>query len=292
MKQIAFVVLSLISLLCVSQSWDSQRLPHHITIELWPDGAPTDNGVDYAHLSTDNNRDIKPQMHVFLPHGEQPHHAVIICPGGAYGGLAMYHEGFEWTEYFTSHDIAAIVLLYRLPHGHHEVPAEDVYEAIRLTQTHASEWHIDPAHIGIMGSSAGGHLASTVATHAPAMLRPAFQILLYPVITTDPTFTHYWSCRNLMGELLSEMKYVKFVKPQGAFYYFVDLSDAFGKEYKGKKIESAADAAAILIEDYHVVIVPCADFGAPECFRLSYAISDDDIRKGLGRLSQFLDDLK
>ena len=200
MKQIAFVVLSLISLLCVSQSWDSQRLPHHITIELWPDGAPTDNGVDYAHLSTDNNRDIKPQMHVFLPHGEQPHHAVIICPGGAYGGLAMYHEGFEWTEYFTSHDIAAIVLLYRLPHGHHEVPAEDVYEAIRLTQTHASEWHIDPAHIGIMGSSAGGHLASTVATHASARLRPAFQILLYPVITTDPTFTHYWSCRNLMGE--------------------------------------------------------------------------------------------
>ena len=98
--------------------------------------------------------------------------------------------------------------------------------------------------------------------------------------------------RNLMGDLLSEMKYVKFVKPQGAFYYFVDLSDAFGKEYKGKKIESAADAAAILIEDYHVVIVPCADFGAPECFRLSYAISDDDIKKGLGRLSQFLDDLK
>ncbi len=111
MKQIAFVVLSLISLLCVSQSWDSQRLPHHITIELWPDGAPTDNGVDYAHLSTDNNRDIKPQMHVFLPHGEQPHRAVIICPGGAYGGLAMYHEGFEWTEYFTSHDIALATTL-------------------------------------------------------------------------------------------------------------------------------------------------------------------------------------
>ena len=63
-------------------------------------------------------------------------------------------------------------------------------------------------------------------------------------------------------------------------------------EYKGRKIESAADAAAILIEDYHVVIVPCADFGAPECFRLSYAISDDDIRKGLGRLKTFLDDLK
>ena len=112
----------------------------------------------------------------------------------------MYHEGFEWCEYFTSQNIAAIVLLYRLPHGHHQVPAEDVYEAIHQTQQHATEWNIDPSRIGIMGSSAGGHLAATVATHAPASLRPAFQILLYPVITTDPSFTHYWSCRNLMGE--------------------------------------------------------------------------------------------
>ena len=201
MKNLAFILLAMTSLLCsAAHSWDSDRLRQHITIELWPDGAPTDNGVDYAHLSVENNRDIKPQMHVFLPDGEQPHRSVIICPGGAYGGLAMYHEGFEWVDFFVSQDIAAIVLLYRLPHGHHSVPSEDVYEAIRQAQAHAGEWHLSPSKIGIMGSSAGGHLASTIATHAPSSLRPSFQILLYPVISTDSAFTHHWSCRNLMGE--------------------------------------------------------------------------------------------
>jgi acetyl esterase/lipase len=112
----------------------------------------------------------------------------------------MYHEGFEWVDFFVSQDIAAIVLLYRLPHGHHSVPSEDVYEAIRQAQAHAGEWHLSPSQIGIMGSSAGGHLASTIATHAPSSLRPSFQILLYPVISTDSAFTHHWSCRNLMGE--------------------------------------------------------------------------------------------
>lgn len=200
MRQILLMILSLLGPLCAAQSWDDSRLPEHITVKLWPDGAPSDNGVDYAHLTPDNKRDIAPQMHVFLPQGDGPHRSVIICPGGAYAGLAVYHEGFEWAEYFNRHDIAAIVLLYRLPHGHHTVPAQDVYEAIRLTQSHSREWHLDPSRIGIMGSSAGGHLASTVATHASATLRPAFQILFYPVITTHPSFTHHWSCRNLLGE--------------------------------------------------------------------------------------------
>lgn len=203
-KRTALIVAIMLCCLCPASghTWDNQRLNAHTVLQLWPNGAPTDNGVDYDHLSPDNTRDISPQMHVFLPSGSNGHatRAVILCPGGAYGGLAMYHEGFEWCEYFTSQDIAAIVLLYRLPHGHHTVPAEDAYEAIRQTQAHASEWNIDPNRIGIMGSSAGGHLASTVATHATSSLRPAFQILLYPVITTDPSFTHHWSCRNLMGE--------------------------------------------------------------------------------------------
>ena len=194
MKNLAFILLAMTSLLCSSaHSWDSDRLRQHITIELWPDGAPTDNGVDYAHLSDENNRDIKPQMHVFLPDGEQPHRSVIICPGGAYGGLAMYHEGFEWVDFFVSQDIAAIVLLYRLPHGHHSVPSEDVYEAIRQAQAHAGEWHLSPSQIGIMGSSAGGHLASTIATHAPSSLRPSFQILLYPAAwVSGPGKTEQW----------------------------------------------------------------------------------------------------
>ena len=200
MKHLLLGLLALVAITASGHTWDNDRLGQHTVVDLWPGGAPTDNGVDYAHLKADNDRDVKPQLHVFLPEKGTPKRAVVICPGGAYGGLAMYHEGFEWKEFFTSRGIAALVLLYRLPHGHHQVPAEDVLEAIRITQKHAQEWGIDPVQIGIMGSSAGGHLASTVATHAPQALRPAFQILLYPVITTDNSFTHHWSCRNLMGE--------------------------------------------------------------------------------------------
>ncbi len=200
MKHLLLGLLAFVAITASGHTWDIDRLGQHIVVDLWPDGSPTDNGVDYAHLEVGNDRDLKPQLHVFLPETGAPARAVVICPGGAYGGLAMYHEGFEWKEFFTSRGIAALVLLYRLPHGHHQVPAEDVLEAIRITQRHAQEWGIDPAQIGVMGSSAGGHLASTVATHAPQPLRPAFQILLYPVITTDDSFTHRWSCRNLMGE--------------------------------------------------------------------------------------------
>ncbi len=146
-----------------------------------------------------------------------------------------------------------------------------------------------PVEIAKVMGSVQSHQTSNVNSITQ---KAALEALNGPQEKVEEMRQNFERRRNLMGDLLADMKYVKFVKPQGAFYYFVDLSDAFGKEYKGKKIESAADAAAILIEDYHVVIVPCADFGAPECFRLSYAISDDDIRKGLGRLSQFLDDLK
>jgi len=106
----------------------------------------------------------------------------------------------EWKDFFTSRNIAALVLLYRLPHGHHQVPADDLLQAMRLTRQHAALWHIDPGQIGIMGSSAGGHLATTVATHAPASLTPAFQILFYPVITMDPAYTHQGSHDNLLGK--------------------------------------------------------------------------------------------
>ena len=92
------------------------------------------------------------------------------------------------------------MLTYRLPHGNHEVPASDVYQAIRIVKEHAKEWNIDPNQIGVMGSSAGGHLASTVATHAADDVRPAFQILFYPVITMDKRYTHMGTHDNLIGK--------------------------------------------------------------------------------------------
>ncbi|WP_407403340.1 alpha/beta hydrolase [Sodaliphilus sp.] len=171
-----------------------------ITVDLWPDGFPNSNGIDYNDPSIDRSRHLNPQMHVYTVKDERPTKAVILCPGGAYGGLAITHEGYLWRPFFEREKVATIVLAYRLPCDHHDVPASDVYQAMRLVKKHAAEWNIDPNQIGIMGFSAGGHLASTVATHAPADVRPAFQILFYPVISMKDGLTHWWSRRNLLGE--------------------------------------------------------------------------------------------
>lgn len=171
-----------------------------ITVDLWNNGAPNDNGIDYNDPTRDTELFLKPQLHVFKVNTTKPSKAVIVCPGGAYHGLAITHEGYMWRQFFEREQVATIVLAYRAPRGHHDIPAGDVYQAIRLVKQHAAEWNIDTTQIGIMGFSAGGHLASTVATHATADVRPAFQILFYPVISFKDGITHWWSRRNLLGE--------------------------------------------------------------------------------------------
>ena len=173
-----------------------------IDVELWPNGSPNDNGVVYDQelKMGEGTMDLKPGMKVVLPKSDKPMKAVVICPGGGYAMLATMHEGMMWNFFFGRENVATITLTYRLPHGHHEVPASDVYQAIRIVKEHAKEWNIDPNQIGVMGSSAGGHLASTVATHAADDVRPAFQILFYPVITMDKRYTHMGTHDNLIGK--------------------------------------------------------------------------------------------
>jgi acetyl esterase/lipase len=155
------------------------------TIDLWENGLPNSNGMESQGYD-DEKGNFKPCITVYLPKKtSNPTKAVVICPGGGYQRLAMAHEGYDWSPFFNNLGIAVIVLKYRMPYGHPEVPISDAYEAIRLTKTFAKKWNINPDCIGIMGSSAGGHLASAVATHAPAELRPAFQILFYPLITMN-----------------------------------------------------------------------------------------------------------
>lgn len=147
--------------------------------------------------------DATSSIKVFLPptaKAGQPVKAVIICPGGGYSRLAIGHEGNDWGVFFNELGIAAIVLKYRIPKGDLSLPTTDALNAIRTVKKHAAEWNINPNDIGIMGSSAGGHLASTIATHAPQELRPAFQILFYPVITMNPQETHNGSRKNFLGE--------------------------------------------------------------------------------------------
>jgi len=126
--------------------------------------------------------------------------AVVICPGGGYEHLAMDHEGKQIAEWLNQLGIAGIVLKYRMPHGKLEVPISDAEEAMRLVRANASHWRIKANDVGIMGSSAGGHLASTIATHATKAAKPDFQILFYPVITMAPDITHRGSHDNLLGK--------------------------------------------------------------------------------------------
>lgn len=160
-------------------------------VELWPNGAPNSNGDDKD----------KADMTVYLPDEKRSiGRAIVICPGGAYATLASGHEGHDWAPYFNQQGIAVMVLKYRLPKGNYNVPISDAEEAMKIVRKRANEWHIDKGQVGIMGFSAGGHLASTIATQAKGEAKPDFQILFYPVITMDPTFTHRGSMVNLLGE--------------------------------------------------------------------------------------------
>lgn len=126
--------------------------------------------------------------------------AVVDCPGGGYSHLSMENEGHNWAEYFNKQGIAYFVLKYRMPKGDRNIPMGDAYNAMRTVRDSASVWHINPHDVGIMGFSAGGHLASTVSTHADYDARPDFSILFYPVVSMDNTKTHYGSCINFLGE--------------------------------------------------------------------------------------------
>ena len=123
--------------------------------------------------------------------------AIIACPGGGYAGIATTHEGHDIATWFNTQGITYAVLHYRMPYGKHEIPLSDAHQAIRYMRKHASQWSIN--QIGIMGSSAGGHLASTAATHFTEDTRPDFQILFYPVVTMSD-YTHQGSKDNLLGK--------------------------------------------------------------------------------------------
>lgn len=142
-----------------------------------------------------------PSLRVYLPSSEKAAGRMVIAlPGGGYSNLALFHEGYDWASFFLEKGIAFGVLKYRMPQTDYTVPFADVKAAFGLVKVHATKWKINPQDIGIMGSSAGGHLASTYATHTDGEDKPAFQILLYPVITMDAAFTHAGSRRNLLGE--------------------------------------------------------------------------------------------
>jgi acetyl esterase/lipase len=188
----------------------------NFTLKVWPQGAPDSNGITVPEEKYDGVRVRNvsvPEMYVYLPEKDKnTGKAVVICPGGGYGILAMDHEGYDVAKWLAERGVAGIVLKYRLPNGHHLIPAGDARRAIRTVRANAAAWGIDPEKVGIAGSSAGGHLASTVGTRFDAgnpqatdpverfSSRPAFMLLLYPVISFKEEFGHMGSRRNLIGE--------------------------------------------------------------------------------------------
>lgn len=145
-----------------------------------------------------NSADGVSELTVYLP--EHPSgRAVVCCPGGGYAHLAMEHEGYDWAEYFNRQGISFFVLKYRMPNGDRNIPLGDAYHAMQTVRDSAKVWSINPYDVGIMGFSAGGHLASSVSTHADWKVRPNFSILFYPVITLGKG-THNGSKVNFLGE--------------------------------------------------------------------------------------------
>lgn len=146
-----------------------------------------------------------PEMEVYLPGSEQSTgKAVVICPGGGYCTHAMSHEGQQFAPFFNDLGYAAVVLKYTLPEGDRNRPMLDVDKCYKIIADSAASWHIDPAKTGIMGSSAGGHLASTMATHPTDNCKPAFQILFYPVISLEKEITHQGTANGFLGNEASD----------------------------------------------------------------------------------------
>lgn len=186
----------------VTYAQDTQNEPKKEL--LWPNGAPGAKGTD--------DKD-KPELTFYLPAPDKANGAaVLICPGGGYGGLAMDHEGVQVCQYLNSIGVAGIILKYRLPvNGYiHPAPLQDAKQAMRVVRSRAAELKINPQKIGVMGFSAGGHLASTLGTHfdygdstakdelQKISSRPDFMVLVYPVVTLKQ-FTHQGSKNNLLG---------------------------------------------------------------------------------------------
>jgi acetyl esterase/lipase len=177
-----------------------------IAIPLWKDGAPGTPATKSAD---------EPTLYLSQPAADSPitKMAVIICPGGSYGHLSMDKEGSQVAQWFNSFGVTAFVLRYR-HHGTghmHPIPMQDGQRAVRTVRSRAAEWNIDPDKIGVMGFSAGGHLASTLCTHFDSgdsaatdpidrvSSRRDFLILCYPVITMTADYMHKGSRDNLIG---------------------------------------------------------------------------------------------
>ena len=208
---------------------------------LWADGAPGAKGTEDGD---------KPMLTIYLPPEDKATGAaVVICPGGGYGHLAMDHEGHQIAQWLNSFGVAGFILKYRHRNSGagygHPAPLQDAQRAVRIVRSLAGQWNVNPDRIGILGFSAGGHLASSAGTHFQnrynepkdsidnVSCRPDFMILIYPVISFTEWCTHKGSMRNLLGdnpekELVENLSNEKQVTPQTPPTFLVHGNDDKG----------------------------------------------------------------
>lgn len=213
-------------------------------IPLWPEKVPNSKESDLSEevLTTDSRRMSKvtdPTLEVFLPSASNSKGiGVMICPGGGYARLSYDREGTDIAKLLNGHGIAAFVLKYRLPEEAsnevpHLSPLMDAKRGMELIREHAEEWNLDTSKVGVMGFSAGGHLASTLGTHFEPENRPDFMVLLYPVITMKNDYTHNGSRVSLLGnepsnELVEQYSNELQVTPETPPTFIVHSMDDMG----------------------------------------------------------------
>ena len=240
--------------------------PAPTVLELWPRGTPGAPEVPPAEVVRDRegggDRHVsgvhRPTITAYLPvKGTSPRPAVVICPGGGYGLLALDKEGHDVARWFAERGVVGVVLKYRLPlpAGHvygHEAPLADAARAIALVREQAPAWTVDPTRVGIMGFSAGGHLAASASVQLGEG-GPDFSVLVYPVISMVAGVTHGGSKKNLLGpdpegalveRFSSELQVTKNTPPA----FLVHTSDDWVKVENSLRYYSALRAAGVSAE--------------------------------------------
>lgn len=173
-------------------------------VDLWNNStAPHSNGITAPE--TEKNGAFynitQTQLYVYAADpAKATGQAAVLCPGGGYKYVSLNREGHEIGSWLAENGITAVALKYRVPNGHCEVPLEDVQAALKWLRDHAKEYGVDPARVGVFGFSAGGHLAASASTLLPDAERPAFAVLVYPVITAEAGKCHKGSFDELLGK--------------------------------------------------------------------------------------------
>ncbi len=225
MKKPALILSFCAGLFLASCSESQKPVESRFTVKVWENGAEESNGITKEEFFKNDSSDVynvsEAEINLFLVQGEEnTGKMVLICPGGAYGMQAIRKEGWAMAEWLNKEGVNAAVLKYRLPNGNKEIPLKDAKKAMTILRANSSKWGYDAAQIGVCGYSAGGHLASTLATKYDKDSRPDFQILFYPVISFEDSLTHRGTRMNLLGEsfrnhdLIDEFSNEKHITPE------------------------------------------------------------------------------